>query len=104
MVPHAAPLQPAPLILQVTAVLELPVTVAAHCCVVPTASVALFGLICTATPAAAATLRVASVLVALPALLATTTAKSSRLSEVVVGGVVYVEEVAPLIAAPFLRH
>ncbi|MGC0774648.1 MAG: hypothetical protein WB543_17065 [Candidatus Acidiferrum sp.] len=104
MIPHAATLQPVPLTLQVTAVFEVPVTVAANCCVDPTASVALFGLTCTATPAAAATFKVALVLFALPALLVTTTAKSSRLSEVVVGGVVYVEEVAPLIAAAFFRH
>ena len=44
MVPHAAPLQPAPLTLQVTAKFEVPVTVAANCCVIPTAAVALFGL------------------------------------------------------------
>jgi len=104
MVPHAAPLQPVPLTLQVTAEFEVPVTVAANCWVIPTASVALFGLICTATPAAAATLRVALVLVVLPALLLTTTAKRARLSEAVAGGVVYVEEVAPLIAVPFFCH
>jgi len=57
-----------------------------------------------ATPAAAATLRVAALLVALPALLVATTVKSERLSEAVVGGVVYNEEVAPLIAVPFFRH
>ncbi|MHB8499919.1 MAG: hypothetical protein ACYDCG_05800 [Candidatus Acidiferrales bacterium] len=57
-----------------------------------------------ATPAAAATLRVALVLVARPAPLVTTTAKSARLSEAVVGGVVYLEEVAPLIAVPFFCH
>ena len=49
MVPHAEPLQPAPAKLQVTDVLEAPVTVAANCCVVPCATVALFGLTFTAT-------------------------------------------------------
>jgi hypothetical protein len=45
-----------------------------------------------------------ALLVALPALLVTTTVNSARLSEAVVGGVVYAEEVAPLIAAPFFCH
>jgi hypothetical protein len=49
MVPHAALLQPAPATLQVTDVFELPVTVAANCCLVPSATVAVFGLIFTAT-------------------------------------------------------
>lgn len=50
MVPHAAPVQPAPPItFQVTAVFELPVTVAANCCVLPIATVALFGLTLIAT-------------------------------------------------------
>ena len=49
MVPHAAPLHPVPLTLQITAVFGVPVTVAANCCVDPTASVALFGLTYTTT-------------------------------------------------------
>ena len=53
---------------------------------------------------APATLRVAVGLVTLPALLATTTVNSARLSEAVVGGVVYDEEVAPLTAVPFFCH
>jgi hypothetical protein len=53
MVPHALPLQPAPVRFQVTAVFEVPVTVAANCCVLPTDTVALFGLTCTAAPAGA---------------------------------------------------
>jgi hypothetical protein len=57
-----------------------------------------------ATTAAPETLRVAVLLVALPALLLTTTENSARLSAVVVGGVVYVEEVAPLTAVPFFCH
>jgi len=51
--------------------------------------------------AAALTVRVAALLVALPTLLLTTTVNCAPLSEVVVAGVVKVEEVAPLIAAPF---
>jgi hypothetical protein len=104
MVPHAAPLHPAPLTVQVTDVFELPLTVGANCCVLPSATVALVGFTCTATPAAAATVRVAALLVALPALLLTTTMNSARLSAFVVGGVVYSEEVAPLTAVPFFSH
>ena len=88
MVPHAAPLQPAPLIAQVTATFEVPVTVAANCCVLPTDTVALFGFSCTATSAAPETFRVAALLVALPTLLLTTTLNNALLSEAVVGGVV----------------
>jgi hypothetical protein len=47
---------------------------------------------------------VPALLVALPALLLTTTVNSERLSEAVVGGVEYNEEVAPLIAVPFFCH
>jgi len=57
-----------------------------------------------ATAVAPATLRVPALLVALPALLLTTTVNSARLSEAVVGGVVYNEECAPLMAVPFFRH
>jgi hypothetical protein len=57
-----------------------------------------------ATALAPATFRVPALLVVLPALLATTTVNSARLSEVVVGGVVYPEEVAPLMADPFFCH
>ncbi len=54
--------------------------------------------------APALTVSVAALLAALPAELLTTTANCAPLSEEVVGGVVYVAEVAPLIAAPFLFH
>jgi|SRR5580692_9917519 hypothetical protein len=104
MVPHAAPLHPEPLTVQFTAAFELPVTVGANCCVLPNATVALLGLTCTATPAATATLRVAALLVTLPALLLTTTTNNVRLSASVVGGVVYLEEVAPITAVPFFSH
>ena len=104
MVPHAAPLQPAPLILQVTAAFELPVTVAVNCWFAPAVTVVLLGDIAIATPVPGATLRVAVLLVTLPALLATTTVNSGRLAETVVGGVVYDEEFAPLMAAPSFRH
>ena len=102
--PHAAPLQFAPLRLQVTAVFELPVTVAMNCCAAPTVTVLLFGETVIAIPAEATTLRVAALLIVLPILLVTTTVKSSWLSETAVGGVVYDEELAPLIAVPFFCH
>lgn len=104
MVPHVAPLHPAPLTLQVTAALEVPVTVAVNCWIPPTATVALVGDTAITAPVVPETFRVAALLVALPALLLTTTVKSAPLSVAVVGGVVYVEEVAPLSAVPFFRH
>src|ERR1700674_4648057 len=104
MLPHAAPLHPAPLKLQVTAAFELPFAVAVNCWVAPTVTVVLFGDTAIAPAAAGATLRVAALLVALPALLVTTTVNRAPLSELVVAGVVYAEEVAPLIAVPFFRH
>jgi hypothetical protein len=97
-------MQPAPLIPQVTAAFELPLTVAVNCCVVPAGTIVLVGYseITALTPAA--TFRVPALLVALPALLVTTTVNCARSSELVVAGVVYEEEIAPLIAAPFFRH
>ncbi|MGB2621956.1 MAG: hypothetical protein WA857_16770 [Candidatus Acidiferrum sp.] len=104
MVPHVAPLHPAPLTLHVTPTLEAPVTVAVNCWIAPAATVVLVGDTVIVAPVVAETFRVAALLVALPALLLTTTVNSARLSAAVVGGVVYVEEVAPLIAVPFFRH
>jgi hypothetical protein len=53
---------------------------------------------------AALTVSIAMLLVALPALLLTTTVNCALLSAVVSAGVVYVDEVAPLIATPFFLH
>jgi hypothetical protein len=50
------------------------------------------------------TVKTAALLVALPAPLLTATVNLALLSAIVSAGVVYVEEVAPLIAAPFLLH
>jgi hypothetical protein len=88
MVPHAAPLQPAPVTVQLTAIFEVPVTVAVNCCVLPTDTVALLGFTCTAAPVALETFRVAALLVVLPALLRTRTLKRAPLSAAVAGGVV----------------
>jgi hypothetical protein len=104
MVPHAAPLQPAPLTPQVTAAFELPVTIAVNCWVVPVVTAVLFGDTVIATAAAAATLSVPALLMVLPALLVTTTVNSARSSEAIAGGVAYAEEIAPLIEVPFFRH
>ena len=49
IVPQATPLHPAPLTLQVTAIFELPVTLALNCCVVPVAMESPLGLTITAT-------------------------------------------------------
>jgi hypothetical protein len=59
-------------------------------------------VICTVD--AAVTVRVAALLVALPFALLTTTTNCAPLSAGVVAGVVYVAEVAPLIAEPFFCH
>ena len=50
------------------------------------------------------TVRIAALLVALPALLVTTTLNCAALSEVVVTGVVYADDIAPLMADPFFCH
>jgi hypothetical protein len=50
------------------------------------------------------TVSIAPSLVALPALLLTTTVNTDPLSESVVTGVWYVDDAAPLIAAPFFCH
>jgi hypothetical protein len=50
------------------------------------------------------TFKVAAPLTALPALLLTTTVNNARLSERVVGGVVYDAAVAPLTVIPFFTH
>ena len=52
----------------------------------------------------ALTVSIAALLVALPALLLTATVNFALLSVVVSAGVVYVDDAAPLITAPFLLH
>jgi hypothetical protein len=52
----------------------------------------------------ASTERIAALLWTLPALSLTTTVNCALLSAVVSAGVVYLDEFAPLIAAPFLLH
>ena len=50
------------------------------------------------------TVSIAALLVALPAVLVTTAVNCALLSVVVSAGVVYVDDVAPLIAVPFFFH
>ena len=49
IVPHAGPAQPAPVTVHVTAVLELPVTVALNCCALPACTLGFSGEMLTAT-------------------------------------------------------
>jgi hypothetical protein len=58
-VPQEVPEHPVPETLHVTAVLELPVTLAVNCCCVPFTSATLVGVMVTATGAALPTLTVA---------------------------------------------
>ena len=51
IVPQATPLQPDPVAVQFTVVLEVPVTEAVNCCVAPTASVTVVGDTATETTA-----------------------------------------------------
>jgi len=83
----------------------VPVAVTEKVAVCPAVTSALTGCVVIdgATPTALS-VSVAALLVALPALLVTTTLNSEPLSELVVAGVVYVEEVAPLMAVPFFCH
>jgi hypothetical protein len=55
-------------------------------------------------PESALTVRLAALLVTLPAELLTVTLNCDPLSELVVAGVVYVEEVAPAIGCPLFSH
>jgi hypothetical protein len=83
----------------------VPAAVTEKVAVCPAVTSALTGCVVIdgATPAALS-VSAAALLVALPALLVTTTANREPLSELVVAGVVYVEEVAPLMAVPFFCH
>jgi hypothetical protein len=71
--------------------------------VFPADTVALVGLTMTAT-GVALTVRVAGLLLTLPAPLLTITVNWLPLSEIAVAGVVKVIEVAPLMATPLFSH
>jgi hypothetical protein len=87
IVPHAAPVQPTPVMVQVTAIFEDPVTLAANCWVFDTVTVELFGLSVIVT-GGALTVRTAMLLVTLPVELLTTTLNWLPESDVAVAGVV----------------
>jgi hypothetical protein len=73
--------------------------------VCPTVTVWLCGcVVIVGATTAAFTVRVAALLVTLPAVLVTVTVNCAPLSPEAVGGVVYEAEVARLIAVPFLLH
>ena len=83
----------------------MPVAATVKVAVWPAVTVGLTGCVVTDGAAGAAvTVRVAALLVTLPVALVTVTVNCAPLSDDAVAGVVYVAEVAPLIAIPFLFH
>jgi ABC-type phosphate transport system auxiliary subunit len=72
--------------------------------VAPAVTFTPFGFTVIATSGAVLTVRIPGLLVTLPAELLTTTVKCAPSSAAVVVGVVYLEEVTPLMAIPFLLH
>jgi hypothetical protein len=83
----------------------VPVALTVNVAVCPAVTVWLAGwVVIDGATAAAFTVKVALLLVALPAELLTTTEKVDPLSAVVVAGVVYELDVAPVMFVPFLRH
>jgi hypothetical protein len=102
IVPHAAPVQPVPLTVQITVVFDVPVTFPINCRLFPTITVALFGF--TVIAIGALTVRLAALLVTPPAVLLTVTVNWLPLSEIAAAEVVKVAEVAPVIALPFFCH
>jgi hypothetical protein len=83
----------------------VPVALTANVAVCPAVMVWLDGCdVIDGATIAAFTVKVAVLLVALPAELVTTTEKLDPLSAVVVAAVVYEPDVAPVIFTPFFRH
>ncbi len=83
----------------------MPVAATVNAAVCPAVTVWLAGcVVIEGATAAALTVRVAALLVTLPAELLTITVNCAPLSELVVAGVVYEVEVAPLTDVPFLFH
>lgn len=84
---------------------DVPVAAIVNVAVFPTATVWLAGcVVIDGATTGLVTVNTAALLVALPALLLTATVNFALLSAVVSTGVVYVDDVAPLIAPPFLFH
>jgi hypothetical protein len=83
----------------------VPVALTLNDAVCPAVTVWLAGcVVIEGATAAAFTVKVALLLVALPAELLTTTEKVDPLSAVVVAGVVYELDVAPVMFVPFFLH
>jgi hypothetical protein len=83
----------------------VPVAATANDAVFPAITVRLAGCVVIAGGTVAVeTISMAGLLVAFPAVLLTTAVNCALLSADVAGGVVYVEELAPLIAPPFFIH
>jgi hypothetical protein len=83
----------------------VPVAATLNVAVWPAVTVWLVGCVVIAGATAAAfTASVAALLVTVPAELLTTTSNVDPLSEVVVAGVVKLEEIAPAMFAPFFCH
>ena len=80
----------------------MPVATTVNVAVWPAVTVWLAG--CVVMDGATFTVSVAALLVTLPVLFVTVTVNWAPLSDDVVTGVVYVVEVAPLIAVPFFFH
>jgi hypothetical protein len=100
-----APLIAAPFLLHWKVIGEVPLAATLNDAVFPASTDWLAGCVVMAGAIVAlVTVKVAALLVALPALLLTATVNFALLSVMVSAGVVYVEEAAPLIAAPFLLH
>jgi hypothetical protein len=84
---------------------DVPVAAIENVAVCPTVTSWLTGwVVIDGATAWALTVRVAALLVALPALLVSTTVNRAPLSELAVAGVTYEEEIAPLIATAFFCH
>jgi hypothetical protein len=104
-VADVAPLIAVPLLLHWYVNGPVPVATTVNVAAFPAITVWLAGCVEIAgATVALVTVSTAALLVALPALLLTATVNFSLLAAVVSAGVVYVDDVAPLIAVPFMLH
>jgi len=97
-----APLMAAPPFFHWYVSVAVPVAVTENVAVCPVNTLLLAG--CAVIEGAAFTVNVAPLLVTFPEVPVTVTVKTAPLSDAVVAGVVYEEDVAPLIAAPLFFH
>ena len=102
---EVAPLIAVPFMLHWYVIGAVPLAATLNVAVFPAITVWLTGcVVMKGATVAAVTVSTAALLVALPALLLTTAVNCALLFAVVSAGVVYDEEVAPLIAVPFMLH